>query len=67
VIPADFEFRTYEPGTPLSRAVKHVWHARGTSVFTGLTPTEYVEQRRRAWGRAVEPGEAPNFVPELIR
>ena len=35
--------------------------------FTGMTPTEYVRRRQEAWGRDVEPGEAVNFVPELIR
>jgi AraC-like DNA-binding protein len=35
--------------------------------FTGLTPTEYVERRRAAWGHAIAPGEAPQFVPEIIR
>lgn len=35
--------------------------------FTGMTPTEYVRRRRSAWGHDVGPGEATNFVPELIR
>ena len=40
---------------------------RDFRAFTGLTPTEYVERRRRAWGDDVEQGEAANFVPEVIR
>lgn len=35
--------------------------------FTGMTPVEYVARRRQAWGHELEPGEAANFVPELIR
>ena len=35
--------------------------------FTGMTPTEYVARRRAAWGHDVEPGEATNFVPEVVR
>jgi len=35
--------------------------------FTGMTPVEYVERRRQAWRHELKPGEAPNFVPELIR
>lgn len=37
---------------------------RDFKAFTGMTPTEYIERRRRAWGDEVEPGEAPGFVPE---
>lgn len=40
---------------------------RDFKAFTGMTPTQYVERRRRAWGDDVEPGEATGFVPELIR
>jgi len=40
---------------------------RDFKAFTGMTPTEYVERRRRAWGDQVEPGEAPGFVPERVR
>jgi len=35
--------------------------------FIGMTPVEYVERRREAWGHELEPGEAANFVPEMIR
>lgn len=35
--------------------------------LTGMTPVEYVARRRRAWGHELEPGEAANFVPEVIR
>ncbi len=35
--------------------------------FTGMTPVEYVERRRQAWGHDLEPGEAGRFVPEITR
>jgi AraC-like DNA-binding protein len=35
--------------------------------FAGMTPVEYVNRRRQAWGHEIEPGEAANFVPEIIR
>ena len=35
--------------------------------FTGMTPTEYVRRRRLVWGHELQPGEASNFVPEIIR
>jgi AraC-like DNA-binding protein len=35
--------------------------------FTGMTPVEYVARRREVWGHELEPGEAANFVPELLR
>jgi hypothetical protein len=35
--------------------------------FTGMTPVEYVERRRQAWGHELEPGEAADFVPEILR
>jgi len=40
---------------------------RDFRAFTGMTPAEYVRRRQRAWGNEVKPGEAANFVPELIR
>ena len=40
---------------------------RDFRMFTGMTPTEYVNRRREAWGHDVEPGEATNFIPEIIR
>ena len=40
---------------------------REFKTFTGMTPGEYVRRRREAWGHDVEPGEAANFVPEVIR
>lgn len=40
---------------------------RDFKAFTGMTPTEYVIRRREAWGHDLEPGEASNFVPEIIR
>lgn len=35
--------------------------------LTGMTPVEYVAKRQQAWGHELEPGEAANFVPEMIR
>jgi len=35
--------------------------------FTGMTPVEYVARRRKAWGHDLEPGEAAEFVPEVLR
>lgn len=35
--------------------------------FAGMTPVEYISRRRQAWGHEIEPGEAANFVPEIIR
>ena len=32
-----------------------------------MTPVEYISRRRQAWGHEIEPGEAANFVPEIIR
>jgi len=40
---------------------------RDFRMFTGMTPTDYVNRRREAWGHEVEPGEATNFIPEIIR
>lgn len=40
---------------------------RDFRAFTGLTPTEYIDRRRQAWGNDMERGEASNFVPEFIR
>jgi len=40
---------------------------RNFQEFTGMTPVEYVQRRRSAWGHELLPGEAANFVPELIR
>jgi len=40
---------------------------RDFKAFTGMTPSEYVRRRREAWGHEVEPGEAVNFIPEIIR
>lgn len=40
---------------------------RDFRAFTGLTPSEYVRRRQQAWGHELAPGEAANFVPELIR